>query len=70
MPLMFGPGAIATIIGRTATIRQSSEELLLFVAIGPATGLTMVVAYLCLAYADRPSPMGIDAATRIVSLLG
>ena len=33
MPLMFGPGAIATIIGMTATIRQSSEEMLSFVAI-------------------------------------
>jgi multiple antibiotic resistance protein len=43
MPLMFGPGAIATIIGRTATIRQSGEELLSFVAIGAATVLTMVV---------------------------
>jgi multiple antibiotic resistance protein len=28
MPLMFGPGAIATIIGMTATIKSSSEEVL------------------------------------------
>ena len=70
MPLMFGPGAIATIIGMTATIKQSGEELLSFVAIAAAIVLTMFVTYLCLAYADRLSkwmgPMGIDATTRIV----
>ncbi len=70
MPLMFGPGAIATIIGMTATIRQSGEELMSFVAIAAAIVLTMFVTYLCLAYADRLSkwlgPMGIDATTRIV----
>ena len=58
MPLMFGPGAIATIIGMTATIRQSSEELLSFVAIAAAIVLTMAVTYLCLALRPmRPSPM-------------
>ena len=70
MPLMFGPGAIATIIGMTSTIRQSSEEMLSFVAIAAAIVLTMIVTYICLAYADRLTkwlgPMGIDATTRIV----
>ena len=70
MPLMFGPGAIATIIGMTATIKQSSEEMLSFVAIAAAIVVTMVVTYVCLAYADRLTkwlgPMGIDATTRIV----
>ena len=70
MPLMFGPGAIATIIGMTATIRQSGDETLSFVAIAAAIVLTMAVTYLCLAYADRLTkwlgPMGIDATTRIV----
>ncbi len=70
MPLMFGPGAIATIIGMTATIKQSSEEMLSFVAIAAAIVLTMIVTYVCLAYADRLTkwlgPMGIDATTRIV----
>ena len=32
MPLMCGPGAIATIIGMTATIRRSSTEVLSFIA--------------------------------------
>ncbi len=70
MPLMFGPGAIATIIGMTSTIRQSGDEIVSFVAIAAAILLTMFVTYLCLAYADRLTkflgPMGIDATTRIV----
>jgi multiple antibiotic resistance protein len=70
MPLMFGPGAIATIIGMTATIERSGAEILSFAAIAAAIVATMIVTYLCLAYADRLTkfmgPMGIDAATRIV----
>jgi multiple antibiotic resistance protein len=70
MPLMCGPGAIATILGMTSTIKQSSTELASFVAIVLAIFGTMVVTYLCLAYAsklsDRLGPMGIDAITRIV----
>ena len=70
MPLMCGPGAIATIIGMTATIRRSSTELLSFIAIVAAIFATMFVTYLCLANArkltERIGPMGIDAATRIV----
>jgi multiple antibiotic resistance protein len=70
MPLMFGPGAIATIIGMTATIKESQSEIGSFVAISAAIIATMGVTYLCLAYAERLTqrigPMGIDAATRIV----
>ena len=70
MPLMFGPGAIATIIGMTATIRQAPDEILSFAAIAAAIVVTMVVTYACLAYADRLTKwfgrLGIDAATRIV----
>src|SRR5271170_2371900 len=70
MPLMCGPGAIATILGMTATIKQSSTELLSFIAIVAAIFATMFVTYLCLANArkltERIGPMGIDAATRIV----
>ena len=66
MPLMFGPGAIATIIGMASTVKQLSEEFLSYIAIAAA----MVVTYLCLANAQklthRIGPMGIDAATRIV----
>jgi multiple antibiotic resistance protein len=70
MPLMFGPGAIATILGMTSKIRQSSTEFWSFVAIAAAIVGTMLVTFLCLAYADRLTkklgPIGIDAATRIV----
>ncbi len=71
MPLMFGPGAIATVLGITSTIRQqSSEEVASFAAVAGAIVATMLVTYLCLAYADKLTrflgPLGIDATTRIV----
>jgi multiple antibiotic resistance protein len=70
MPLMCGPGAIATILGMASTIKQSSTELASFVAIVAAILSTMLVTYLCLIYAGKLSeklgPMGIDAITRIV----
>jgi multiple antibiotic resistance protein len=70
MPLMFGPGAIATVLGMTSKIRQSSTEFWSFVAIAAAIVATMFVTFLCLVYADKLTkklgPMGIDAATRIV----
>ena len=70
MPLMFGPGAIATIIGMASTIRTASDETLSFIAIAAAIFMTMFVTYLCLVNArrltDRIGPMGIDAMTRIV----
>jgi multiple antibiotic resistance protein len=70
MPLMFGPGAIATILGMTSTIEHSSTELTSFVAIVAAVFATMFVTYLCLVYAsklsDKLGPRGLDAITRIV----
>jgi multiple antibiotic resistance protein len=70
MPLMCGPGAIATILGMTSTIKQSPTELASFVAVVAAILATMFVTYLCLIYASKLSnklgAMGIDAITRIV----
>ena len=70
MPLMCGPGAIATILGMTSTIKQSPTELASFVAVVAAILATMFVTYLCLIYASKLSEklgaMGIDAITRIV----
>jgi multiple antibiotic resistance protein len=70
MPLMFGPGAIATIIGMASTVRRLWEEIPSFLAIAAAIVATMFVTYLCLANAERLTrkigPLGIDAATRIV----
>jgi multiple antibiotic resistance protein len=70
MPLMFGPGAIATVVGMASKIQQSSTEIGSFVAIAAAIVATMFVTFICLSYAERLTnrlgPMGIDAATRIV----
>jgi multiple antibiotic resistance protein len=70
MPLMCGPGAIATILGMTSLVKQSQLEFMAFLAIAAAIVLTMAVTFLCLAYAKeligRLGPLGIDAVTRIV----
>jgi MarC family membrane protein len=70
MPLMCGPGAIATVLGMTSLVKHSQFELVAFVAIAAAIVLTMAVTFLCLAYAEellgRIGPLGIDAITRIV----
>ena len=70
MPIMFGPGAIATLIGMTSLVKHSEWRALTFGAVILAIVLTMLVTYLCLASARklvrRVGPMGIDAATRIV----
>jgi len=70
MPLMFGPGVLATVVGMSSLVRQPESHLLSFAAIALAILATMAVAYLALAYADiiaaRIGPKGIDAATRIV----
>ena len=71
MPIMFGPGAIATILGMTSLVKHSMMSELLSLAVLLAAILaTMAVTYLTLAYAKRVlgriGPQGIDAATRIV----
>src|SRR5215471_4164333 len=70
MPLMVGPGAIATTLGMTSLVKHTEFELFSFFAIGCAILATMLITYLCLAYAKtllgRIGPMGIDAVTRIV----
>jgi MarC family membrane protein len=70
MPLMFGPGAIATVLGMTSLVRHPFTEFPSLAAIAAAILLTMITTYLILAYADRVicyiGPHGIDAVTRIV----
>ena len=70
LPLMCGPGAIATILGMASTIKKYQTELASFVAVVAAILATMAVTYLCLIYAGKLSKklgaMGIDAITRIV----
>lgn len=70
MPLMFGPGAIATILGMAASVRHSGNEMGSFAAIVAAILATMIVTFLCLVFAGslakRLGATGIDAITRIV----
>jgi multiple antibiotic resistance protein len=69
MPIMFGPGAIATIIGMSTTVKQTESPAVLL-AVVAAILATLAVTYLFLAYADRimrrVGPHGIDAVTRLV----
>jgi multiple antibiotic resistance protein len=70
MPLMFGPGALATVIGLSSTVKIEEIGHLVVGAFIAAILLTMFATYLILAYANiilhRLGPMGIDAVTRIV----
>lgn len=70
MPIMFGPGAIATVISMASTIKQSNEEALHFAAAALAIVACMTTTYFSLIYAKpilrRIGSQGIDAATRIV----
>ena len=70
MPLMFGPGAIATVLGMASLVRHPVLQVLPLAAISLAILATMGATFLFLAYADiilgRIGPRGIDAATRIV----
>lgn len=70
IPIMFGPGAIATVLGMSSTVKQSGSIIASLIAIVSAIVTTMFVTYLALAYAKkilgRIGPLGVDAATRIV----
>jgi multiple antibiotic resistance protein len=70
MPLMFGPGAIATIIGMSSLVRHPFANFNAMAAISGAIVAAMLITYLILAYARkilyRMGPQGVDAATRIV----
>jgi multiple antibiotic resistance protein len=68
--LMCGPGAIAAILGMTATVKHAGAELYALAAVSGAIVATMFVTCLALAHAskltEKIGPMGIDATTRIV----
>jgi multiple antibiotic resistance protein len=70
MPIMFGPGGIATIIGMTSLVTHSKAEFSSFLAIAAAIVLTMAVTFGFLARAKiilhRVGPKGVDAVTRII----
>ena len=70
MPIMFGPGAMATILGMTSQVKNSASELAGLIAVSAALVATMATTYLFLAGGKqlqrRLGARGIDAATRIV----
>jgi multiple antibiotic resistance protein len=70
MPLMCGPGAIATVLGMTATVRRSTSEVASYIAILAAVFSAMLITFLCLFFASKLISKlgiaGIDAATKIV----
>ena len=68
MPIMVGPGAIATILGMSSLVEHPGDGVIISVVL--AIALTMFVTYLSLVYARKIQtwigPKGVDAATRIV----
>jgi len=70
MPLMFGPGVLATILGWSSMVYHPISNFLSLVSISLAIAAAMLVTYFILAYAEkllgRIGPQGIDAATRLV----
>jgi multiple antibiotic resistance protein len=70
MPLMFGPGVLATILGWSSLVQHPISDFISLVSISLAIVASMLVTYLILAYAkdflSRIGPKGVDAATRIV----
>jgi multiple antibiotic resistance protein len=70
MPIMFGPGPIATIIGMSSLVRHPFTNFSAMAAISGAIVATMFVTWLILSFArkilGKIGPQGVDAATRIV----
>jgi multiple antibiotic resistance protein len=70
MPLMFGPGVLATILGWSSLVRHPITHFLYLISISGAIVAAMLATYFILAYAQkllgRIGPKGIDASTRIV----
>jgi multiple antibiotic resistance protein len=70
MPLMFGPGVLATVLGMCSLVRHPISDFTSLVAISLACLAAMGIVYLTLASArylmDRLGAKGVDAATRIV----
>lgn len=70
MPLMFGPGVLATIIGMSSTVQHPLTNFVALAGITLAIVAAMLATYFFLAYAKtlmkNVGPHGIDAATRIV----
>lgn len=70
MPLMFGPGVLATVISMTSTVKHPEHQFAMIGAIALACLITMIVIFLILFFAKKITTHiganGIDAASRIV----
>jgi multiple antibiotic resistance protein len=70
MPLMFGPGVLATVLGMCSLVRHPFTDFTSLLVISLACLAAMFIIYLTLAYAGSLMRLlgakGIDAATRIV----
>jgi len=70
MPIMFGPGVLATVLGMTSTITGSGRIIPAFAAVSAAILAAMVTTLLVLLYSERIlkriGAKGVDAATRMV----
>ena len=68
MPIMVGPGAIATVLGMSSLVEHPGSGIIASIVL--AIVATMFLTYLSLVYArkiqNRIGPKGVDAATRIV----
>ncbi len=70
IPIMFGPGALATVLGMSSMVKNPIANLGHMTAIMLAIVATMFVTYLALIYAHailgKIGAKGVDAATRLV----
>jgi multiple antibiotic resistance protein len=70
IPIMFGPGALATVLGMSALVKDPISNLGHMAAILMAIVMSMLITYLALAFAEtilgRIGHKGVDAATRLV----
>jgi multiple antibiotic resistance protein len=68
IPVMIGPGAIATVLGMSSLVEHPGHAIIASIVL--AIVGTMFLTYLSLVYArkiqDKIGPRGVDAATRIV----
>ena len=70
MPIMFGPGVLATVLGMCSLVHHPIAHFTSLLAISLACLAAVLIVYLILTYArylmNRLGAKGIDAATRIV----
>ena len=70
MPLMFGPGVLATVLGMCSLVRHPITHFTSLLVISLASLAVMFIVFLTLTYAKvlmgRIGARGVDAITRIV----